>query len=359
MRSPTSSSRAGRQRAPSAFVELDLVDAVVAAHEHEHEPAAGVRPVAALDDDRERLQQRARGHAEHPRDVVDRRRSGRMGELRRRQRRGQLDGLRIGARDLDVGGVAGRERDLVLACGARRHVLVRAGAAHHPDVGLDAVPLQPAALEDPVVGLEEANVARPQAILVAVEAVGVLHDELARAQHAGPRARLVTLLDLEVVEQQRQVAIGAHDLRDVRRDAFLVRHREDHVGALAVLELEQLVDLVAPRPAPRLGGLQDRHQHLLGADRVDLLAHDPRRPSGARASPRAATSTGPRRAGARARRAPSACATAPRRRPVARVRSAAAGVRGGSRVRHPVAPKPTRVESEATAPNRGEQPNGL
>ena len=50
---------------------------------------------------------------------------------------------------------------------------------------------------------------------VAVEGVGVLHDELARAQHAGARARLVALLDLEVVEDQRQVAVGADDLRDV------------------------------------------------------------------------------------------------------------------------------------------------
>ena len=113
-----------------------------------------------------------------------------------------------------------------------------------------------------------------QALLVAVERVGVLHDELAGAQHAGARARLVALLDLEVVEAERQVAVGAHDLRDVRRDALLVRHREHHVGALAVLELEQLVDLVAAGAVPRVGRLQDRHEHLLAADGVDLLADD-------------------------------------------------------------------------------------
>ena len=56
--------------------------------------------------------------------------------------------------DLDVGRVAGRERDLVLARRARRHVVVGAGPAHHPDVGLDPVPAQPAAVEDPVVGLD-------------------------------------------------------------------------------------------------------------------------------------------------------------------------------------------------------------
>ena len=92
-------------------------------------------------------------------------------------------------RDLDVGGVALAEHDLVLAGGARRHVLVRAGAAHHPDVALDAVEAQPGALHHAVVGADVQRVALLHAGLVAVEGVGVLHDELARAQHAGARAR--------------------------------------------------------------------------------------------------------------------------------------------------------------------------
>ena len=153
---------------------------------------------------------------------------------------GSCDRLRRRAGDLDVGGVARGQRDVVLARRTGRHVLVRAGAAHHPDVGLDPVPLEPAAIEDLVVGLAVLVVADVQARRVAVERVGVLHDELARAQHAGARARLVALLDLEVVEDLRQVAVGAHDLRDVGRDDLLVRHRQHHVRAAAVLEPEQL-----------------------------------------------------------------------------------------------------------------------
>src|SRR3712207_7984661 len=42
------------------------------------------------------------------------------------------------SRDLDVRGVARRQRHVVLARRARRHVLVRPEPAHHPDVGLDA-----------------------------------------------------------------------------------------------------------------------------------------------------------------------------------------------------------------------------
>ncbi len=227
---------------PERVLELDLVDAVIAADHHHHEAAVG-------DHHGERLEQGALGHAHARGDVGDRDEPGRRDLLGRVEAGRQLDGLRVGARDLDVGGVAGRERDVVLARRARRHVLVRAGPAHHPDVGLDAVPLQPGAVEDPVVGLDVLVVADVQALRVAVERVGVLHDELARAQHSGARARLVALLGLEVVEDQRQVAVGAHDLGDVQRDDLLVRQRQHHVGAAAVLELEQLVDVVAARCA--------------------------------------------------------------------------------------------------------------
>jgi hypothetical protein len=51
-----------------------------------------------------------------------------------------------------------------------------------------------------------------------------------------------------------------------------------HVGALAVLELEQLGDLVAPAALPQLGRVEHRHQELVPADRVHLLADDLRDP---------------------------------------------------------------------------------
>jgi hypothetical protein len=87
-------------------------------------------------------------------------------------------------------------------------------------------------------------------------------------------ARLVALLDLEVVEDLRQVAVGAHERGDVEGDDLLVGHGQDHVGAAAVLEPELLVEAVAPRLLPQLGGVQHGHQQLLAADRVHLLADD-------------------------------------------------------------------------------------
>ena len=196
----------GPERRPERVGELDVVDLVVAAHDDQYE-------TAAFGDHRERLQQRALGQPELARDLRDRGQAGGRHLLGGGERLRQLDRRGLGARDLDVGGVAGRQRDVVLARGARRHVLVGADAAHHPDVRLDPVPLEPDAVEDAVVGAAEALVVLVQAGAVAVEGVGVLHDELARAQQPGARPRLVAPLGLEVVEAEGQLAVGAHEVR--------------------------------------------------------------------------------------------------------------------------------------------------
>ena len=90
----------------------------------------------------------------------------------------------------------------------------------------------------------------------------------------GTRARLVALLGLEVVQDLWQLAVGADLSRDVPGEVLLVRDRQHQVGSPAVLELEDLVDVVAATALPELRGLQHRHQHLPGADGVELLAHD-------------------------------------------------------------------------------------
>ena len=210
-------------------------------------------------------------------------------------RRGrEADGPRLGAGDLHVGGVAGRQGDVVLARGAGRHELVGAGPAHHPDVGLDGVPLQPGPVEDPLVGPGVLLVAHLEPLGIAVERVRVLHDELARPQDAGARAGLVALLGLEVVEDLRQVAVGAHDLRDVHRHDLLVRHGQHHGRAAAVLELEELGPdrVVAAGLLPPLRRVEHGHQQLLAADGVHLLADDLHRllvhpPAGGHPAPQA------------------------------------------------------------------------
>ncbi len=255
-------------RGPEGGLELDLVEAVVSTEQHEDR-------TASLDDHREGLDDRPGGDAERRRDLLHRASARGVHGDGLGQRLGQVDALRGRAGDLDVGGIAGvGERDVVLARGTGRHVLVRAGAAHHADVRLDAVPLQAGAVEDAVVGLDVQLVGVRQPLRVAVEAVGVLHDELARSQHAGARARLVALLGLEVVEDARQVAVGADLAGHVEGDVLLVGHRQHELGAAAVLQLEDLVDVVAAAGLPQLGRLDHGHQQLVRADRVELLAHD-------------------------------------------------------------------------------------
>ena len=232
----------------------------------------------------------------------------RLVELRR-----HLDGLGLGARHLDVRGVPGRQRDLVLARGTWRHVLVSARAAHHPDVRFHLVEVESAALHDPRVGASVPLVLLVEPRLVAVERVRVLHHELARAEHSGARARLVALLHLELVQEERQVAVGADVVRHVEGEPLLVRHREHVRRALAVVELHQLLDLVAPGRLPEPRGLKHRNQELLAADRVHLLADDPDHVLRSRGGRRAARSKARRRAGARGPRGPSACARSPRR----------------------------------------------
>ena len=109
--------------------------------------------------------------------------------------------------------------------------------------------------------------------LVTVERVGVLHDELAQPDQPGARPRLVAFLDREVVEHLRQLPV-ALQLARVEGDRLLVRQRQHVVGALAILEAEELLDVVAPGLLPQLVRRQHRHQHLLAADRVHLLADD-------------------------------------------------------------------------------------
>ena len=284
MRSATSSGCAGRKARAERVLELDLVDPVVAAHDDHEQPRSSVTTGNAFSS-------APAGTPSVPGDRVDRRHARACapspGAAAARR---QLHGLGLRARDLDVRGVAGGERHVVLARRARRHVLVRAEAAHHPDVGLDPVPLE--ARRGRRCGRRRRCACRSSSrpVVVAVERVRVLHDELARAQHPRARARLVALLGLEVVEDQRQVAVGAHDLGDVERHDLLVRHAP--APARRPRRSSSLkTSSIASRPVRFHSSrrLQDRHRASPGRrSRPSPRARSARR-SGARASPRAAS----------------------------------------------------------------------
>jgi hypothetical protein len=116
----------------------------------------------------------------------------------------------------------------------------------------------------------------PRARLVEVEAVGVLHQELAAAHHAEARADLVAELPLDVVERARQVAVALHRVAEDGGDHLLVGRAVEHLALVPVADAQHLraVGVVAAALAPQVGRLDGRHQQLDRAGAVLLLAHD-------------------------------------------------------------------------------------
>ena len=149
-------------------------------------------------------------------------------------------------------------------------------AAHHPHVRRDGDGLEAQALEDPGVGPVVRPVRRVQPGLVAIAGVAVLHHELAHPDQAAARPGLVAELRLEVVDDERQLAVAPDDVAQQVGDDLLVRHRQDHVPVRAILEASHLRadGVVAPGLAPQVRRVDDRHLHLLAADRVELLPDD-------------------------------------------------------------------------------------
>ena len=182
-----------------------------------------------------------------------------------------------GGDGLDVGCVAaGGAHEGVLADLGGVQEFLALGAAHGAGGGRDRNDLQAQPLEDADVGCAVRRVAGVQAGVVNVEGVGVLHDELAAAQQAGPGARFIAVLVLDLVEAQRQVLVRGVQVLDQEGEHFLVRGGQQVVGTLAVLEPEQAFAIFGPA----VGGLvgfprqQGREVHFLGADRRHFLADD-------------------------------------------------------------------------------------
>jgi len=92
------------------------------------------------------------------------------------------------------------------------------------------------------------------------------------------RADLVAELGLDLVEVQRQLAVGAHLAADQVGDDLLVRGSEAVVAVVTVAEALQLLAVEVPAPglAPEVAGLDHGHEDLLRARAVHLLAADVR-----------------------------------------------------------------------------------
>ena len=109
-----------------------------------------------------------------------------------------------------------------------------------------------------------------------IEAVAVLHDKFLRTHQTKTRARLVAELRLDLIDVKRQLTIGRNDVRHKVGNFLLGRWPHSHIALCTILETEHIRAHRVPTAsrAPKLGGLQCRHENLARASRVHLLAHD-------------------------------------------------------------------------------------
>ena len=115
-----------------------------------------------------------------------------------------------------------------------------------------------------------------QAAGIEIEGVGILHDELAHAQQAGFRPRLIAELGLNLIPDLRQLLVAAQFAARNGGHHFFVRHAQAQVAPEAVFQAEHVVahDVPAAGFLPDFGRIQRGQQHLLAADGVHLFAHD-------------------------------------------------------------------------------------
>ena len=79
-----------------------------------------------------------------------------------------------------------------------------------------------------------------------------------------------------MIERARQIAIAFHLVANDRGQHLFVGRAVEHVAVVTVLDAQHLraVSVVAAALAPKVRGLQRRHQHFDRAGAVLLLAHD-------------------------------------------------------------------------------------
>ena len=157
------------------------------------------------------------------------------------------------ARSFGVGEVVAvlAAHELVLARSRRREEVARLLAAHDPGLRLDEVRLEAAALEDPLVRLFVRSRTLRRARPRRVERVRVLHDELAQAQEAAPRAAARRAPWSR--SGTRPAAAACSDWISRARnviDSSCV-HESTNGAAAAVLQVEEDRDVDAAASSPR------------------------------------------------------------------------------------------------------------
>ena len=133
---------------------------------------------------------------------------------------------------------------------------------------------RPEPVEQFDVGGAMSGVRLVESSVVEVEAVGVLHNELARPNQPGPRSSFVPIFCLDLVKVDGQIPIGTCDVFHHQGEHLFVGGCKKEVCSLTVLKAEQVVAVLGPPSGSvvRLAGKQRREMDLLEAGLVHLIA---------------------------------------------------------------------------------------
>lgn len=177
-----------------------------------------------------------------------------------------------------VGGVAAAriEDDFTFADFGRRHEFVRVLAAHNTGVGFHWQGVEAAAAEDLNISVVHFLVAGLRRFFGGVKAVSVFHNEFPRPHQAKSRADFVAELRLDLVEVDRELAVGVDFAGGKRGDDFFVGGSEYpfSLGAVSRFEEDFAGGFIAAALLPDFRRLQGGHQNFDSAGAVHFFSHD-------------------------------------------------------------------------------------
>ena len=156
------------------------------------------------------------------------------------------------------------------------HELAGQRAADLAAVRFDGTEVQAQAIADALIGTAHLLVGLMQGFVGGMEAVRVLHDELAAAHEAEAGTALVAVLHLDLIQVQRELPVGAQLIAHQIGDDFLMGGSQAQAEPMTVVKAHHFGTVCIPTAAfrPQLSRLKDGHAHFLGTGGVHFLTDD-------------------------------------------------------------------------------------
>ena len=153
---------------------------------------------------------------------------------------------------------------------------MRTAAADRAGISLHRPEFQSAAAKYLRIGVIHLFIANFQTGRIAVERIEILHDEFATTHQAKPRPNLITILVLNLINEQRQLPVRTHILFYQRRHHFLMRGSQAKIPLMPVFQPEHFIAVYIPAAGllPDLRRLDDRHRDFLTAFGIHLFPHN-------------------------------------------------------------------------------------